>query len=110
MQDHGDQQAVVHAAASSDDGEHRREHRSRTLKRARVVLSDWTTLDCRLRDVSEDGAHLVFGNSVLLPDEFRLHNISDKSVTPVRLKWQRGMEAGVEFAGPSEPLGPLKPP
>jgi hypothetical protein len=108
MQDHGDRRLELHAAPKGG-GEHRQARRRRTLKQARVVLSDWTNIDCQLRDVSEEGAHLVFGAAVSLPREFRLHNVSDRSIAPVKLEWQRGLEAGVTFTGPSGPLAPLKP-
>ncbi len=97
------------AAPAKDDGEHRNTHRKRTLKQARAVLSDWTAMDCKLRDMSDSGARLVFGNLVSLPQEFRLHNVSDGTITPVRLRWQRGLEAGVTFDGPAEPIHTLKP-
>lgn len=101
MQNHGDNQSHLHAAPF-DGEEKRREHRKRTLKQGRVVLSDSTAIDCNLRDLSEHGARVVFAGAVSLPEEFRLYNVSDKMMAPVRLKWQRGLEAGVEFLGPLE--------
>jgi len=89
--------------ASSASDEHRIERRQRTLKQARAVLSDSTVVDCRLRDVSSDGARLVFGGAISLPETFRLYNVSDKVMVPVQLRWQRGLEAGVAFTGPAEP-------
>jgi hypothetical protein len=109
MQNMSDNEAHLRAARPEGDGEHRREHRRRTLKHARVVLSDSTVIDCKLRDTSEDGTHLIFGGVVSLPEEFRLHNTSDGTMVPVRLKWQRGLEAGVTFTGPAEPFHTLKP-
>lgn len=104
MQEHGDRQTEgIDETPSDGGGENRREHRRRTLKQARAVLSDTVVIDCKLRDLSQEGAHLVFGGAVSLPEEFRLFNVSDKQMTPVRLEWQRGLEAGVSFAGPSEP-------
>lgn len=108
MQDQGDRQAGLLAATESGGGGYRRDQRRRTLKQARVVLSEWTTIDCRLRDISDSGAHIVFSNAVRLPETFRLHNVSDGTITPVELKWQRGLEAGVAFTGPAEPLSGLK--
>jgi two-component system cell cycle response regulator len=96
-----DRQAAPSAAESGD--EHRQGHRRRTLKQGRAVLSDTTVIDCKLRDMSEDGAHLVFGGAISLPETFRLYNASDKLMVPVKLQWQRGLEAGVSFAGPAEP-------
>jgi hypothetical protein len=102
MQDHGDMQTSLRAAPADSGGEHRGERRRRTLKQARAVLSDSTVIDCKLRDLSEDGARLVFGGAISLPEEFRLYNVSDAWIAPVRLEWQRGLEAGVTFTGPQE--------
>jgi hypothetical protein len=106
MQNHGDNDQSVRTAAAGD-GDNRRAHRRRTLKQARVVLSDSTVVDCKLRDVSDDGAHLVFGAPISLPETFRLYNVSDKLIAPAELKWQRGLEAGVTLTGTWEPHAAL---
>lgn len=92
------------AAVPAKDGvQNRSAHRQRTLKAAKAVLSDWTTVDCTIRDISTGGARLVFGDAFSLPEEFRLLTVGSNSIRPVRLLWQRGMQAGVCFAGPEEP-------
>jgi hypothetical protein len=109
MQDRGDKMSseATGRTPAQDEG-NRRARRMRTLKQARIVLWEWTTIDCRIRDISEDGAHLVLGGAVSLPETFRLHNVSDGTIRPVELKWQRGLDAGVAFTGAPEPLAPLK--
>jgi hypothetical protein len=93
-------------APDSDDGgaHHRSEHRKRTLKQAKIVLTDWTIMDCTIRDISEKGARLVLGDVVTLPTEFRLLFVSSNTIVPVRVLWQRGTAAGVGFTGPEEPV------
>jgi len=91
------------APEATESEEHRNVHRQRTLKRARVVLEDRSTIDCTIRDISKGGAHLVFGDAFKLPETFRLINVTASTITPVRLRWQRGKEAGVSFDGPEEP-------
>jgi len=83
--------------------DHRDVHRQRTLKGARVVLEDRSTIDCTIRDISKGGARLVFGDAFKLPETFRLINLTANTIAPVRLQWQRGKEAGVSFEGPEEP-------
>jgi hypothetical protein len=83
--------------------EKRHVHRRRTLKEAKVVLSEWTAIDCTMRDVTEEGAKLVFGDAFQLPEEFRVLVVSDNTLVPVRLLWQRGLNAGVVFTGPEQP-------
>ena len=86
----------------------RQEHRRRALKQAKVVLSDWTVLDCLLRDLTDEGARLEFAAPVDLPQAFRLQFVSDNSRRPAELMWQRGQSAGVRFVGPPEPAKPNK--
>ena len=90
------------ATDASGGSEQRGGHRQRSLKAAKVVLSDWTTIDCTLRDLSDKGARLVFPGATSLPEEFRLIIVAAETVRPVRLLWQRGLSAGVAFAGPEE--------
>lgn len=92
--------------------ERRRAHRRRTLREAKAILSDRTLWDCLVRDVTEDGANLAFGDVATLPSEFRLLVVTRRTVRPVRVLWQRGAEVGVAFNGPEEPApgGPSRLP
>ena len=94
--------------ASESGSEHRRARRLRTLKEGKVVLSDWTTLDCTIRDINAEGAKIVLGGATSLPPEFRLLTVASNMIAPVRLEWQRGLSAGVAFAGPEEPVSSKK--
>jgi hypothetical protein len=93
-------------SASADDGgeHHRSAHRQRTLKAAKAVMTDWTAIDCTIRDISATGARLVFGDAFKLPEEFRVIIVMTNTIRPVRLLWQRGLTAGVSFTGPEEPV------
>ena len=92
------------AAATSTGAEQRRARRQRALKAAKIVLSDWTTIDCTIRDLNEEGARLVFAGATSLPPEFRVISVAGNTIRPARLLWQRGLAAGVAFAGPEEPV------
>jgi PilZ domain len=92
-----------HGSEAASGDEHRDVHRQRTLKRARVVFADRSTIDCTIRDISKGGARLVFGTAFELPETFRLIIVTSSTIVPVRLQWQRGMEAGIAFTGPEEP-------
>ena len=81
-------------AASSN----RREQSRRTvLKSARIVFNDRnSTLNCRIRDITAEGARLDFSTPQLLPHEFELQLAG----TPARrcgLCWARGTFVGVRF-------------
>lgn len=89
-------------AAASGGVEQRGARRQRALKAAKVVLSNWTMVDCTLRDLSDEGARLVFDGATSLPPEFRVMIVAAGTMRPARLLWQRGLSAGVGFAGPEE--------
>jgi hypothetical protein len=76
----------------------RREQFRRTvIKGARIVFNDrQSTLDCRVRDLTPDGARLDFATQQLLPHEFDLH-VAGNPVRRCGLRWARGTFAGVRF-------------
>jgi PilZ domain-containing protein len=82
--------------------ERRKSYRRRTLKSGKVILSDWTVMNCLIRDLSEAGARLEFGALVQLPPEFRLVVDSSSIRMHVALDWQRGLLTGVRFIGPAD--------
>ncbi len=82
--------------------EHRGSIRRRTLKEGKVILTDSTVMDCRIRDLSEGGARLEFGGLTNLPKDFRLLIVSSNTIVPVSLAWQRGQAVGVFFTGSEE--------
>lgn len=81
-------------AASSN----RREQFRRTvIKGARIVFNDRkSTLDCRVRDMTEDGARLDIMTQQLLPHEFELQ-MAGNSARRCGLRWARGTFVGVRF-------------
>jgi hypothetical protein len=85
---------------SEDPADKRRCPRRRQLKDGKVVLSNWTTIDCTIRDVSDTGVRLTFGAPTGLPDAFKLLFVSGHSMRDVKTVWQRGLAAGIEFLGP----------
>ena len=99
----GDKPAADPAAGGGDHP--RSAHRQRTLKAARVVLNDWSVIDCTIRDISEGGAKIVFADAFSLPEEFRILFVSTNTIRPARLLWQRGLTIGTAFTGPEEPAG-----
>ena len=83
--------------------ENRASVRRRTLKEGKVILTDTTVMDCRIRDLSDGGARLEFGGLTNLPKEFRLLIVGTNMVVPAALAWQRGQFVGVYFTGPGQP-------
>ena len=107
-----DKPVELRPSAPADDGgaHHRSSHRQRTLKAAKVILTDWTTMDCTIRDISEGGARLIFGDVFTLPQESRMLIVMTNTIVPVKLLWQRGLTAGVAFTGLEEPAPTRKHP
>ena len=101
----------IEPRVSGDEGAHHRSaHRQRTLKAAKVILTDWTTMDCTIRDISEGGARLLIGDAFALPEDFRILIVMSNTIVPAKLLWQRGLTAGVAFTGPEEPAPTRKHP
>jgi two-component system cell cycle response regulator len=87
---------------------HRRSHRRRVLKAGKIVLSDWSTIDCTVRDITEAGARLAFAGPTALPTSFWLLVPSDEKLIPAQPAWQKGLVAGVVFTGPERRAPPRK--
>lgn len=79
----------------------RKSQRSRTLKTGKILLDGGGVIDCQIRDVSDAGVRLRIATATPLPGRFRLQFVADGRVVTVDLKWQRGMEAGVQCSDPS---------
>jgi hypothetical protein len=79
--------------------------RRRTLKAGRIVLTDRTSLDCTIRDMSDGGARLEFPAITLLPHEFGLMVVAENVIIPCEPAWQRGLSWGVRFTGARREAG-----
>ncbi len=90
------------------DEERRASVRHRTLREAKVVLHDWSTIDCIVRNIGEGGAHLDFSDPVALPDHFELLFVSTSMLVPADRVWERGAQAGVKFTGPEKQAPPRR--
>ena len=90
------------------DQERRASVRHRALKEAKVVLHDWSTIDCIVRNLSEGGARLDFSDPIALPDHFEVLFIGTNMLVPADRIWERGVTAGVRFTGPGKSAPPRK--
>ena len=84
---------------TSSSTERRRAVRNRTLIGGKVIFNQrQSTLDCTVRNLSEDGALLVFPDSVALPDLFELYLPLKRESRMVRTRWRDSERIGVAFA------------
>lgn len=78
--------------------ERRRHHRGRVLFGAAVDFNRrQSTLDCIIRNVSAEGAKIVFSGGMPIPDHVHLTIRHRGETVPARTVWQRGNEAGLAF-------------
>ena len=99
-------QAHPSPAGEAPAQDRRSRRRLRTLKQGKIVLSDWTVMDCLIRDISDEGARIALGGLTELPKEFRVLIVSSNTLVPAELEWQRSLLAGLRFTGPAVPAPP----
>ena len=72
--------------------------RRRAFVPGRVVVEEPAfSAYCTVRDISPGGAKLAFGAIPKLPDIFELQIPSYGKAHEVELRWQRGLQVGVQF-------------
>lgn len=77
----------------------------RRLRRQRTILGGiasfnrrQSTSDCMIRNLTDEGALLLFENAILLPDEFDLTITARDKTVRVRTVWRGPNGAGVAFS------------
>lgn len=86
-------------SAATPFSERRRSVRNRTLIGGKVIFNQrQSTLDCTIRNLSEDGALLVFPDSIALPELFELYLPVKRESRMVRSRWRDAERIGVSFA------------
>ena len=81
---------------SSTSDERRGDTRRTALKGARIVATDGTIVECRLRNISDGGARLELAGPQLLPHTFELE-ITGMPARTCSLRWVKGNLIGVQF-------------
>ncbi len=78
--------------------ERRKSARRRCLIGARAVFNNRSsTLNCTLRNWSEDGCLLSFGETPYLPSRIELVLDNRETLMPGRIVWRRDHEVGLAF-------------
>ena len=82
---------------NTDPSNRREQFRRTVIKGAKIIFNNRkSTLDCRVRDMTTDGARLDLSTQQLLPHEFELQ-VSGTPVKRCGLRWARGNFIGVRF-------------
>jgi hypothetical protein len=82
-----------------DDWEKRAAERKEKNERGRLILNNWSVIDCRIENRSDTGAMLAIYHPMPLPDEFSIRFAAGDEAEVERV-WQRGLSIGVRFKSP----------
>jgi hypothetical protein len=82
--------------------ERREFQRGRTYLGGQLAFNNqYCGVDCLVRNISRNGAKLVFESTVLLPGEFDLTLPQKRESRRARIVWRQQDEAGVRFLQPA---------
>jgi hypothetical protein len=62
-------------------------------------------VDCLIRDISDDGARIIFSDGVNLPDQVELHIPQKGQTFSAEVQWRQRDEVGLAFARPDQSTG-----
>ncbi|WP_417769999.1 PilZ domain-containing protein [Stappia sp.] len=80
------------------DRDRRSSPRHRTLKSGKIVPDDHSAVhDCRVRNLSADGALLKLPSTVHIPDRFELRIVNEDIREVAIVRWRTATELGVQF-------------
>jgi hypothetical protein len=79
-------------------GERRRSVRQKSFLRGCVYFNKRrSALDCLIRDISEQGARIIFSDTVNVPDLVELYIPQKERTVRARVQWRHGDEIGLAF-------------
>ncbi len=88
--------------------ERRREPRRRALLGANLTVPSTAFVTaCTVRDITGDGARIVVGETIPLPDTFDLAITQQSTSRQATLIWRSGDRAGVSFVRPRPAAIPI---
>ena len=74
-----------------------RPHRQRVLKGAKIRFGKGASIDCMVRNMSDDGACLVVESPIGIPDNFELVLVNERTAKRCQLIWRKEKQIGVQF-------------
>ena len=89
--------AVV-TAWENEMGEPRKSQRARTMLGAQIIFNNRSsTVDCQIRNMSEDGAKIIVHDHLSIPQHFEFHVPQKGRSFRAKVIWRKDNEAGLEF-------------
>lgn len=80
-------------------GERRRSPRQKSFLRGCIYFDKRrSAFDCLIRDISDQGARIIFSDMVSVPDTIELYIPQKEQTLRAHVEWRRGAEIGVAFA------------
>jgi hypothetical protein len=92
-------------------GERRHAGRRKSFLRGLVYFGNkHGALSCLVRDLSDQGARIIFSENVTVPEAFDLHIVQKNQTLRAKMTWRRGDEIGLDFiAANAAPASEAKP-
>jgi hypothetical protein len=73
--------------------------RARTLKGGRIVFNGgYSSFECTIRNLSDSGALLKFGDVLGIPNHFELETETGRPRRKCTVRWRSGTLIGVSFS------------
>lgn len=93
-----DTQIIEPKTDAQNHGERRSERRHRVLKGATISFNKgYGALQCVVRNMTEKGAMLAFGETTGIPSEFNFQLAGNDDVKRARICWRQTELVGIEF-------------
>lgn len=79
-------------------GERRQSIRQKSFLRGCVYFNKKrSAVDCLIRDISDEGARIIFSDAVNVPDIVELYIPQKEQTLRSRVQWRHGHEVGIAF-------------
>lgn len=80
-------------------GERRQSLRQKSFLRGCVYFNRRrSAVDCLIRDISDEGARIIFSDAVNVPDIVELYIPQKEQTLRAHVQWRHGHEVGIAFA------------
>lgn len=87
--------------------ERRNTSRRKSFLRGRIYFNKQrNSVDCLVRDISGEGARLIFSDAVTVPDVVDVYIPQKEQTLRAHVHWREGEELGVTFAPDAAPRAP----
>ncbi len=86
--------------------ERRRSVRNKSFLRGCVYFNKRRgAMDCLIRDISDEGARIIFSDAVSVPDVVELYSPQKEQIVRAHVKWRHGDEVGLAFPAAGSAAG-----